>query len=186
MKTVKENLKTLFDFIAANTKVKTFSTTPIKGFEVKIDYVYCFNPAWGTDYEILNIEVKISKELKTLEKFLNIDFTRTVEDGDLNDIIPTKEFNNISDQFDKLRSVFDEHILDHVGDISEVKNFTECWKYVEKYLKEKENPSNIRVKINDDYTATAKRGDKNIKVGCQTIPIDSIKLLLNEIEKLNA
>lgn len=46
--------------------------------------------------------------------------------------------------------------------------------------------SQVYMPINDEYNAVYEKGESHVNVGCQRIPVDTIRELLKRIDKINA
>lgn len=186
MKVTKEQAKALFDFVNENhNKPRHIILNPVEGLEIKLEYIYWMNPAWDMEVTVEDVTVKLSKELKTLQKCLSANFSEHITD-DADRFLSSKEFNLLSKQFNKLRSVFPHDFLREMNDISVYNKFEDFWKAVEEYIQELTTPSTSKIKLNGSYDAIIKRGKTTIAVGCQSIPIDRIRTLLVEFDKINA
>lgn len=182
----KEQAKAIWDIYTANKKQQSVSFSPLVGVDVTLMYLYTFSLRYGIDIELVDSKVKLSKELKKFSDNFGVDFEYFVHDIPLDAHISKREFNALNRAFDKARNSFPEIIRNRVSQLDSYSSFEQFWNAIQEQVEELNAPAPTMVKLNLSYTAKVTKGSKDVRVGCQTIPIENIKELVRVIEYVNA
>ncbi len=182
----KEQAKAIWDIYTANKKQQSVSFSPLAGVDVTLMYVYTFSLRYGIESELVDSNVKLSRELKKFSDKFDMGFEYLVDSISLDEYIPKKEFNALDKAFDKARNSIPEIIRNRVSDLHNYSSFENFWKNIQGKVEVLNAPAPTMVKLNLSYTAEVAKGSNNVRVGCQTIPIENIKELVRVIESVNA
>lgn len=182
----KEQAQEIWAFKTNHGKPKTVIVNPVEGFTVTLKYEYSFDLRYGLDVEVVDSTVKISKEMKKLEKLLSVDFQESVNcDMEFSDYLPKKEYDTLTKAFDKARNALDSDILVRLSTLDYYTSFNDFWSDIQVAESIQNAPKPTTFVINPGYTAKITKGAKDIQVGCQSIPIANVKALLEAIENEN-
>ena len=183
--------KKIWEFQEQFGKTQTVTYSPIPGLEVKVEYqnLFAVNDGGNLSSEVSEHTVKVSKELKPLEKFFGMSMADLIEYNiDEDFLIPDAEVAKINKDFKKAVSVLDKKTFKgfHFEYLSDYRTFAAFWADIKRGEKFATAPAPVTVKLNGSYSAIVRQGDDNVKVGCQTIPISKIKEILKAVEEVNA
>jgi hypothetical protein len=169
----KKSVKAVFDYFrkVANRKYKTtFELIP--SFQVSVEYfVYWYDSEF--DFDVNDYKSKLSGDLAKLRKTLDYDFSEHIlDDLDFSEYINLGEIQN---KFDTLLSAsgLDEDDM-WIFEEEDETSFAEIWDYL---IKGEDNKSQ-RIYLNSEYDAVIDKKNKTVKVGCQTIPIENVRKII--------
>lgn len=186
-KVTKKQTDKVFAFFTEHGKSKTVTVVPIEGVTVKADYTYDFNLRYGLDVNVDEYDVKVGKQLAKLEELLGGWTLEELinEHADANDIVPDKEYNKLSKDFSKALDAIPQELRYKLGNIEDYKDADAFWNRVNDLQNFVAPPPPTTFRINGSYSASITKGEENIQVGCQSIPVSQVRALLAKIDEVN-
>jgi hypothetical protein len=160
---------------------KTIQLTP--NSKIIIDYRYCWSYGDGIHIDINATTTKLSGELL---KFATIcgynDFDFLTDEIDMDQYF---EIDDYQDEFDVLCQIADIDINEQYWMFYQIDSttFEHIWQKLETYFIDPNKPKIDTIKLNKNYSAIIDTKNKTVQVGCQTIPIENVRKIVEEYDK---
>lgn len=182
----KAAVKKLFEAFKKAYKLQKKTIKINDDITIKIEYDLTYSSNYGWEFEVSEYVVVLSKYLEKVFESVH------VCSSCLYDNIDYEDYVDIQDLESNIEQLIDDADVD-VGECMEwfeidmiVSNtWTDWWKCFSKETQEEETPKVTynRITLNNEYTAIIDKRNKAVKVGCQTISIDSVRELIKEYDK---
>lgn len=187
LKKVEEICKKLWLLYKASSKQMSASIK-IDGVIFIVKYTLCqyWDTEWKYDVdEVICADAAVNKFINKFEcedvvTDRNEFIDRMVEVCDKSE----KEFIKLRNQLE----LYDDDIYryDMYDMFRKAKTFESFWKtFKEQYITFSSRPKEATVRLNGQYRAKIVEGVNDVEVGCQRIPIDAVRTLINQWDALN-
>lgn len=185
--TTKDKVKKIYNFLKNNCKTYKKKIVLHPELEVTVEYSIYFYEQFQS--EIITEKAKFSKTFKEVfELYMDGTVDEYSPDIDYTDHIDP-HLEKLQDEFDDLRRDLGDNIdpykfnyfLDYY--FLDYKNWTECWENVREEFGEVESPKSPPIQLTSQYSAIIDKKNKLVKVGCQSIPIENVRKVIEEYDK---
>jgi uncharacterized protein YaaQ len=178
MKTTKQKVKQIYDFIKSNCKVKKQNIELSPYFTVNATYNVYYD--YGFEYEVIDEKYKFPKNFESTFRILTGENPESYADIDYSDYI---DMNNINDTLEDLISEIGYDDSDTINSMSDYDTWTEYWVNYGEYFEEVKKPKIPPIKLTSQYDAIIDKKNQLVKVGCQDISIDKVREIIAEYDK---
>lgn len=180
--TTKDKVKKVYNFLKNNCKTYKKKIVLHPELEVNVEYDIYFADQF--EYEIVTEKPKFSKNFKEVFKLYLGDHVENYSaDIDYTDHTDP-HLEKLQDEFDDLIRDLDDSIDPYVFNyFLDYKNWTECWENVREEFEEVESPKSPPIQLTSQYSAIIDKKNKLVKVGCQSIPIENVRKVIEEYDK---
>lgn len=184
--TNKADVKKVFEFVKKTVKEKKTKFILAEGVALTASYFVSFDGEdW--DYEINDEEFKVTGAAKKLFDLLNMDTDDLVHNTDV-DYAELIKLDDLQSQFDILATkagLEDDDRYEFSTEMVETyETWTEFWNAILEEVEDSAKPKPIEYRLNSGYTAIIDTSEGLIKVGCQRFPIDVVRGLVAEYDKV--
>jgi len=179
----KKAVKKVYDFVKKyDDKIVKKSLDLGNGVKGKVEYTLLYD---GCDY----VFVEDSKYVKLTYPKVFTDIMKLfggVDDYqfpyDLVVDLGVDEVNNQLDTLIELADLVDDG--DWIQFMTECDSFNEFWTELEKEFEDPNAPQPVVINLSRDYDAIIKKGSNLVEVGCQRIPIETVRKIVESYDAL--
>lgn len=171
----------------SNTKKTVIDRIP--GVTITASYYYDFSLRYShVDIEVDETDVKLSKAMKELDNYLGgYTLDELIGDNaDPSDFVPTKEYNAVQKAWSAFIALLPETTRRALGNLDEYSDVEAFWKAINDIQTGVKPAGPTTIKLTSDYDAIITKGRPNIRVGCQSIPIETLRQVLATVDELNS
>lgn len=182
----KAAIKAVYEFVKKSSKEKKTKFILAEGVALTVSYFVTFD---GEDweYEVNDEEFKFTGAAKKLFGVLNIDPDDLIRNTDV-DYEKLIKLDELHEQFDILANKAgledDDRYEFSTEMVENYDTWTEFWSAILDDVEDASKPKPIEYRLNSGYTAIIDTSEGLIKVGCQRFPIDVVRGLVAEYDKV--
>lgn len=180
----KAAVKKLFEAFKKAYKMQKKTIKVNNDITIKIEYDLTYSSNYGWGYDILEYDAVFSKYLEKIFESVHVCSSYLYDNIDYEDYVDIEDLvSNIEQLIDD--ADVGEYMEWFENDRIVFNTWTDWWNVFSEETREEGTPKVTynRISLNDDYTAIIDKRNKAVKVGCQTISIDSVRELIKEYDK---